>query len=303
MNPADLLSERLQAGDTVVIDGGMGSELEARGVPMDRAAWSGRANLDHLDLVRQIHEEYINAGADVIIANTYATSRPMLRRAGVESRFEEANRSAVEAARAAREALRRPDVAIAGSISLGAAVDFMLEEEAPVEGEALRDAFAEQAGILRDAGVDLLALEMMLSPSHGVPAVEAALETGLPVWLGVSAALSSNGDVRALEDDCSFEDLLEALLRPELAAVTVMHSSLEATGPGLEIVRRLWRGPFGAYPESGTWAPPNWTGSDLAPEAFAETAAGWVKDAGARIIGGCCGIGPSFIEELRRVLN
>src|SRR5689334_15401027 len=76
----------------MVIDGGMGTELEARGVPMDHEAWCGLANLEALDVVRAIHDDYIAAGADVIIANTFPTNRPALEAAGAGDRFEEANR-------------------------------------------------------------------------------------------------------------------------------------------------------------------------------------------------------------------
>ena len=166
---------------------------------MSNAAWSGLANLDRIDVVQQIHEDNIRAGAEVVIANTFATSRLMLRAAGVEERFEEANRRAVEAAMKARDATGRPGVAVAGSISdgvAGAADDFA--DQRPLEGRALRDAFAEHAQTLADAGADLLALEMMTSPSYGVAAVETALETGLPVWLGIErGALARRGPPRS----------------------------------------------------------------------------------------------------------
>jgi S-methylmethionine-dependent homocysteine/selenocysteine methylase len=303
MSARDRLNERLAAGEVVLIDGGMGSELQARGVPMDRAAWSALANLDHLSVVQQIHEDNIRAGAEVIIANTYPASRLMLRGAGSEDRFEETNRRAVEAAMAARDATDSPDVAIAGSISVGVANDFMLREQSSLEGQALRDAFKEQAETLADAGVDLLTLEMMMAPWHGIPAVETAIETGLPVWLGISTSLSPEGEAVALgSEGGSLDDLLEALLRPELAAVTVMHSTVEATGPSLEAVRNRWSGPLGAYPESGGWTPPTWIFSDLSPVEFADTALGWVRSKGVQIIGGCCGMGPDYIEAIRAAL-
>ena len=67
------LHERLAAGGVIVLDGGTGSEIEARGVAMDAAAWSAPANLTHADVVRSVHEDYIRAGADVVIANTFAS--------------------------------------------------------------------------------------------------------------------------------------------------------------------------------------------------------------------------------------
>jgi S-methylmethionine-dependent homocysteine/selenocysteine methylase len=298
------LSERLEAGELVLIDGGMGSELEARGVPMDRAVWCARANLEHEAAVRKVHEDNIRAGAEVVIANTYPATRLLMRTAGLEDRFEQANRNAVEAAKAAREALGRPDVAVAGSISLGVAVDIMQHGQGVLEGEALLGAFREEAELLAEAGVDLLVLEMIMSPSYGVAAVEAALATGLPVWLGMSADLTPAGDVRALDDeDVPFVEVVGALVRSELEVVTVMHSSVEATGPALEVVRRFWEGPLGAYPESGAWSPPNWSPSTLTPEAFAAAALGWVGENGVQVIGGCCGIGPAHIEALRGALG
>jgi S-methylmethionine-dependent homocysteine/selenocysteine methylase len=303
MSIASRLDERLQSGDVVVIDGGMGSELQARGIPMNRAAWCALANLDHPELVRQIHEDNIRAGAEVIIANTYPATRLMLRGAGLEDRFVECNRRAVAAAREARERTGHGDVAVAGSISLGVAVDFMERTQPSPEGSALRDAFSEQAGVLADAGVDLLVLEMIMSSSYGVAAVETALETGLPVWLGTSVRLSPDGAVVTLgQKPVPFDALLSELLRPSLSAVTIMHSAIASTGPALEVLARQWSGPRGAYPESGDFTPPNWIFSELMPEEFAPTAASWAASGAAQIIGGCCGMGPSFVEAIRAAL-
>src|SRR5438094_10566685 len=117
MRGAEGLSRRLAAGDVVVIDGATGTELQARGVPMDDAACCGVANLEHADVVRAVHEDYIRAGAGVVIANTFSTDRLRLADAGLDDRVEEANRNAVGAALEARRRAGRPDVAVAGSIS------------------------------------------------------------------------------------------------------------------------------------------------------------------------------------------
>jgi S-methylmethionine-dependent homocysteine/selenocysteine methylase len=65
------LERRLADGGIVLLDGGMGTEIQARGVPMDDEAWSARANITHPEVVRQIHEDYLRAGAEVLIANTF----------------------------------------------------------------------------------------------------------------------------------------------------------------------------------------------------------------------------------------
>src|SRR5207248_6159227 len=96
---------RLAEGELVIIGGGMGSQLQAEGVPMDGVAWGARANLDQPGAVQRVHEEFIRAGAEVIIANTFAASRAGLGPAGLGDRVAEANRNAMRAARQAREAV------------------------------------------------------------------------------------------------------------------------------------------------------------------------------------------------------
>ncbi len=117
MGVADLVFRRLADGELVIIDGGMGSQLQAEGVPMDEVAWSARANLDQPDTVQRVHEAYIRAGAEVIIANTYAASRTALEPAGLGGRVADANHSAVRAALRARDAAATGPVAVAGSMS------------------------------------------------------------------------------------------------------------------------------------------------------------------------------------------
>src|SRR5205823_49197 len=190
--PIENLSARLATGDVVVIDGATGTELEARGVPMDDAAWCGPANLEYAEVARDVHADYIRAGAAVVIANTFSTDRLRLGDAGVADRLDEVNRNAVAAALQAREETGRDDVVVAGSLSRAAA--FTIDGAArPVDRATLRDVYEEQARILADAGVELIALEMMTGADHGEPALEAARSTGLPVWLGLSAERAADG--------------------------------------------------------------------------------------------------------------
>src|SRR5262245_41640106 len=98
MRPLDQL---LAAPRPIVLDGGMGTELQLRGVPMDSSAWSAVANVDHYAVVRAVHEDYVRAGADVLIANTYAAARPPLAAAGLGHAVAAINERAVHAALAA----------------------------------------------------------------------------------------------------------------------------------------------------------------------------------------------------------
>jgi homocysteine S-methyltransferase len=97
------LEQRLAGGDVVILDGATGTELERRGVPMDGQAWSATANLTHPDVVRSVHEDYIRAGADVIITNTFATARSLLDAAGLGERVVEVNGRADGPGRGARD--------------------------------------------------------------------------------------------------------------------------------------------------------------------------------------------------------
>ena len=155
--------DKLQADQIVLIDGGTGSELQRRGVSMSRDAWSGVAAYTHKNLLREIHETYIRAGAEVITTNTFGTTRFVLESAGLGDEFSTINRRAVEAATEAREVAAQHPVAIAGAISwLPPRLDIAAYPDAQKE----RDAYRELAHCLAEEGVDLIALEMMdLNPA------------------------------------------------------------------------------------------------------------------------------------------
>jgi len=308
MSVAGLISGRLAEGELVIIDGGMGSQLQAEGVPMDEVAWSARANLERPDVVQRVHEAYIRAGAEGIIANTFAASRAALEPAGLGSRVAEANRNAVRAALRAREATATRPVAVAGSMSSFCPIAMEpTAPDAPLGRPASEDPrfpgladFREQAALLAEAGADLIALEMIDGQGYGRAALQAAAETGLPIWLGMSPARRDDGTLGTLPelgDGGSFKDLLRALVDPALAAVTVMHADPGVTLDAIDIIRGHYAGPIGAYAETGGWQPPNWIFDGLTPGEYLQHAIAWA-DRGAQLIGGCCGTGPGHIQAL-----
>ena len=294
---------RLAAGEVVIVDGGMGSQLQAEGVPMDDLAWSARPNLAQPAAVQRVHEEYIRAGAEVIIANTFAANRPSLEPAGLGGQVAEVNRAALQAARDARDVAASGPVAVAGSMSSFCPTVMAAVPPGEAAGAAgfpgLAD-YREQAQVLAGAGADLIALEMIGGPGYGRAAVQAATETGLPVWLGLSPARRPDGNLGTLPDlgdGETLEDLLSALATPGLAAITVMHARPELTLDAIEIIRRHYAGPIGVYAETGQWTPPNWVFGGLTPEEYLAHAVTWASH-GAPLIGGCCGTGPGHIALL-----
>ena len=285
---------RLAEGEVVLIDGGTGTELEARGVPMNGAVWCGVAVLDHADVVRATHEDYIRAGAEVITVDTFPSNRLALEPAGFGDRVAEINRRAVEVALEARENVAERPVLVAGSLSPHDAHGLPDPEPDP---DRVMDCFREQVAVQAEAGVDLFALEMIPSAFYGVPAARAAAESGLPVWLGVHTWSGDGG----WELDGSLEALVRDLLGPGVMAVNAMHSDVDEIDPALDAIERQWDGVLGAYAHHGGWVPPNWIFQDITPEAYAAAALRWVERR-VQIIGGCCGIRPAHIARLREVL-
>jgi S-methylmethionine-dependent homocysteine/selenocysteine methylase len=277
------------AGAVVILDGAMGTELERRGVPMDADAWCGLANLTALDTVRSIHADNIAAGADVITTNTFMSGPGPMHRAGAGDRFAEGVRNAVRVAMEAAQRADRP-VAIAGSVSCEAWAE-------PTAGTRIRDGYARQIGLLAESGVDLIALEMVTEEAHGAPALEAAIASGLPVWLGFSMRRATNTS-ESLPTIDEVRPIVDHLIGPELDAVTVMHTDVLDASEGLSMVRTRWDGPLGVYPHHGVWSEPNWTYLDLAADELVRHARGWLEQ-GVSILGVCCGLGPRHVAALR----
>ena len=291
------LEERLNGrGDPIVIDGGMGTELEKAGVEMHGEIWAGAAVLNSPNAVRQAHEDFLRAGAEVLITNTFSAGRHRLEPSGLGEHVGEINTNAVRLAQQACENAADRPVAIYGAICEWASPE---DRDWDVPG-AIGKSVREQAQLLHAAGVDGLAVEMCERVEFSVAAVEAAMETGLPVWIGVSAQRHKDSSEIPTFDyaDRSLDELVSELAKFPATAMTIMHTPAPDVAEALAVVRRHWNGPVGVYPESGFFTMPNWNFVDvIAPEALAEAARGWVHD-NVRMVGGCCGLGPEHIAAL-----
>jgi len=266
---------------------------------MDDAAWDAAALATHPDTVREVHEDYIKAGADVIITNTFATARHVLEPAGLGERFRELNTRAVTLAKEARENAAERPVFIAGSIStFTARYDYSYEPQA----KRARANYLEQAEVLAETGVDVIALEMMRDIEQTTYAVEAAVAMGLPVWIGFSCKTTDEGTVVLWDGEHTLAEALQQIPSSGTALVSIMHTLTEDTPPALREVTGRWSGPVGAYPHSGEFIMPNWQFIDMiSPEDFAAEAQQWLG-MGVQLIGGCCGIGPEHIRLLKERL-
>lgn len=288
---------RLANHDVILIDGGTGTELERRDVPMVQDAWCGAACLTHPDVVREVHEAYIQTGAEVIIANTYASSRHLLAQAGLDEHFERLNTVAVELALEARDNVNVASkaVMVAGSISTSQ----MQGSQPPIE--VARVNYLDQARIQAAAGVDMFILEMMRDITHTQLVLDAVKETGLPVWLGYSCVIKE-GEVCLIRQNQPLVDALQAIQGQPIELIVIMHTQTEDIDACLDVLQANWDGPIGVYAHSGTFIHPNWQFIDtISPEAYADACLRWVER-GVQVIGGCCGIGPEHIELLAQRL-
>ena len=320
------LEDRVNAGDVIILDGAIGTELQAMGAPMNEQSWAGTPNLTHPSTVLQMHINYIKAGADVITTNTYSTARHNLEPLGHGELTVELNMRAVHLAQEAiyRANVDRP-VYIAGAVSnfgllTRAEHGYMRQRIAGPQGRSggrgvlmrrgeitvqqSKDNLKEQSDILAEAGVDFLLAESTGSLEQRKWVSEAVASVGLPMWTGFK--------VHSTEDDPTirigyageepFEQALEEVIPMGGSLMTIFHSGVDDTDAAIPILKKYWDGPMAAYPESGrvdyvtrfSDGSPN----EMDPAGYLEMSKKWVSE-GVQVIGGCCGMA-SITSRLSR---
>lgn len=296
MTGLERLISRVQAGQTVLIDGATGTECERRGVPMLDGAWNGGAALSHPQVVLDVHSDYIAAGAEVIIANTFATHRHVLETAGVAADFVAYNRRGVALALQARDSLQASDVVVAASIS-----NWTWSGPHP-SLDVLHRNTREQAAALAAGGAELLILEMMVDIDRMRATLEGAATAGLPIWVGLTCGSADGqplpaGGVR-LRDGELLIDAIDALAAYSVGAIAIMHTDVALIDDCLDVALQAWPGPLGVYAHSGDYVDGRWVfDSVISASDYLAHARGWAAR-GVHLIGGCCGIGPEYIRAL-----
>jgi S-methylmethionine-dependent homocysteine/selenocysteine methylase len=297
----NLIKQRLENNDTIILDGAIGAELEKKGAKMHKDLWCGTCSIESPDLVKKVHEEYILAGADIITTNTYATTPIGMKQYGFEDQINEFNKKSVQIAKNAVKNSNK-DIAVAGSVStFGSLYKFGTE--------AMKPGFKEQLKILSGEGVDLIILEAMSSQADIVETIiECSQESKLPVWLSISCVIDDktnkvmlgyndtvDSDTNIYED---FETSINNFSKIHKGPILIAHSDIEVTGQAIKIARKKFNGVLGAYPNRGHYEKPHWKFVDnITPSQYLEKARSWVED-GAQIVGGCCGVG---VEEIKAI--
>jgi methionine synthase I (cobalamin-dependent)/5,10-methylenetetrahydrofolate reductase len=288
------LLDRLAAG-VILADGAMGTMLHSRGVSFDKCF--DELNLTKPDAVAQLHREYVDSGAQLILSNTFGANRFKLGKHGLESQVRDINRAGVELARKAAEAAAGR-VLVAGDLGpLGVRI-------APfgrVQPEQARAAFAEQIEALCEAGADLIVVETVSDLYEIQQAASAAKQVcSLPL---VTSVTFTRDDRTVLGDD----PLKVARLLHESGADVIGVNCSGGPAQLLRILKQMRQ----AVPDGRFWVKPNagWPeqiGGRIMypadPEYFAEYAVSF-RQAGASIVGGCCGTTPQHIAAMRRALD
>jgi methionine synthase I (cobalamin-dependent)/5,10-methylenetetrahydrofolate reductase len=284
----------LSSPTPLLADGAMGTFLHAHGV---EPHCFDELNLTDPARVADVHRQYIDAGAQIILTNTFGANRYKLSKNGLETRLAEINRAAVELARRAVSASFK-DVLVAGDVG---PLGVRIAPYGRVQLHEARAAFAEQVKVLVDSGVDLIIIETMTDVYETVEAIQAAKSAGT---VPVVATMTFTRDDRTLLGD----DPAKVARALHEAGADVI--GVNCSGGPAQLIRIL-REMRQAVPDGKFWVKPNagWpehVGGRVmyaaAPEYFRDYVLEFWK-AGANVIGGCCGTTPEHIAAMRKTLD
>lgn len=268
-----------------VLDGAIGTELISRGLEFDAPEWSARAISEAPEMLARVHADYAAAGATFHTANTFRTQPGVLG--------EGWDAALVAAVRIARGAVS-PTGTVLGSM---APIEDCYRPDLSPGAEA-RAQHHEVASALADAGCDVLLCETFANGAEAITAVEQALTTGLPVWLSLTA-----GPFAELLSPLELARIAKEAASTGVERILVNCIAATRIGAYVDAVAALGV-PFGVYANAGGkdeglgWG----VTSPRAAEGYADLAERW-KDAGASVIGGCCGTGPLHIQALAERLD
>lgn len=291
------LQARLTAGEKVLLDGAMGTEILNRGFSTALPLWSAEVLFDNPEVVQAIHEDYIRAGAEIIVTNTFSTTTRVLAKQGLGARSGEITLLAGRLARQARDAAGSGnEIYIAGSVS--PLEDCYRPELTPAQ-DALDTEHLELAANLKDSGADFILIETMITIRETMAAIRAAQATGLP--FAVSFCCNDRSQLLGGQD---ISEAIETVQASEPLFVGVNCVSPKIATQTVRQLRRITRLPLCVYAQ-GDGEPDDSQGWKVAPsalrEAYTETARTWLRD-GAQVIGSCCGSTPAYTADLRRIV-
>jgi 5-methyltetrahydrofolate--homocysteine methyltransferase len=291
---AALLAERAGTPGPVLLDGGMGTLLQERG--LDDGAAGELWNVERAEVVRQCHEEYAAAGARVLTTNTFGGTRPRLAIHGLKDRVHELNLAAASIARSVADA---HGLLVAGDLG---PTGELLEPLGTMTAEQAEELFAEQLAGLRDGGIDLVLVETMSDLGETQAAIRAA--RSVVPDLPVAATMSFDTNLRTMMG-----------VRPAEAAAALAAAGADAVGAncgrGPEEMEVIAEQLAEARPEGALLVAQSNAGLpqvvgdhfeyDRSPADLAEHSR-VLQKLGIDLLGGCCGSTPAHIAAMRDAL-
>ena len=294
---SNLFLDLLEKRDYLVADGAMGTSLFKRGLQTGDAPelW----NVDHQDRVESVHQEYVDAGSDIILTNSFGCNEHRLKLHNAQDRTYELNKAAAERARKVADAADRP-VVVAGSMGPTGEI---LEPVGALSMADAAKAFAEQAKGLKDGGADVLWIETMSSREESQAAVEGASTAGLPIVTTMTFDTAGKTMMGVSPQD-AYTHLSGLEVKP---AAIGANCGLGATESVISLCDMTDIVPDGAWivAKANCGIPQykdgkfEFTGT---PELMADYAR-MARDAGARIIGGCCGSDGAVVKAIADALK
>ncbi len=293
--PSQSFTEALATRPWLLADGATGTNYFEMGLMSGDAPelW----NVDHPERVRSLHKQFIESGADIILTNSFGGNRHRLKLHNDQHRVHELNMAAVKNARAEADAVSR-DVYVAGSMGPTGEI-FMPVGAFPYEEGV--SAFAEQAAALKDGGADVLWIETMSSEEELRAAVEGASGTGLPIVTTMS--FDTNGRTMMGMTPAVFGSITASLSTQPVAIGAncgTGASELIATVLGIAKAR-----PDANVVAKGNCGIPQYMDGKIHYTGTPELMSNYARiahDAGAKIIGGCCGTSPEHLAAMRKSL-
>ena len=286
-----------------LLDGGMGQELVRRSGAAPTPLWSTRVMLDNPQLVEDLHLDFIRAGAKVIALNNYTATPARLERDASIDLLEPIHAAAIHAAQTARDKSGVSGVMISGCLP---PIIASYKPELAPDADACLLQYRQLVNLQKDA-VDIMFCETMSTIREAVAAATAAREAGLRTVVSFTLDDDNPNLIRSGE---TLIDAVSAVSPLGLEAVTVncsMPETVTAAMPALVVAFPNVGGYANGFQSiagldaGGTTADLK-ARKDLTPDAYADYALDWAK-AGAKVIGGCCEVGPEHIAQVGKVLR
>ncbi len=286
----------------VLLDGGLGQEVYRRSGQPAHPLWSTKVMMESPDIVKEVHQDFIRAGARVITLNSYTSTPSRLARDGQPDWFERLQQQAIKVARQAKEELGTDEVQIAGCLPplIGSYTSDKRSEE------DIRTEY-EQIVAIQAPEVDLFIIETISNIREAEAALKAVRSTKKPVLL--SFTLSDKEALRLRSGD-TVEQALEKIAVQQPDGLLFNCSFPETISFGIQAVKHL-KIPFGGYANGFTSVDALKPGGtvdaltareDLNEERYSAHVMDWVGQ-GASIVGGCCEVGPSYISHIAEELQ